>query len=187
MNRGLGSAINVAAFQALWTLAVFGAGKPWWWVAPASIGLSTAGQLRLSPSPGREAVIILAGACVGTSADCLATACGVFHPAAASRTEFVILFFALWVNFGTTLRPSLAWMWHRPTLASVLGAIGGACTYWAGSRIGVISLAEPKWEGLAWAAAQYAIAVPGWMLAADCLIAARTGTGRRLISPGATP
>ena len=62
---------------------------------------------------------------LNTSADLLATACGVFHPAAASRTEFVILFFALWVNFGTTLRPSLAWMWHRPTLASVLGAIGG--------------------------------------------------------------
>lgn len=187
MSRGRGIAINVAAFQALWTLAVVGAGKPWWWVAPALIGGSMAGQLRLSPLPGREAVLILAGASAGTSADLLATACGVFQPVAASRAEFVILFFSLWVNFGTTLRPSLAWMWHRPTLASVLGAIGGSCTYWAGSRIGVISLAEPKWEGLAWAAAQYAIAVPAWMLAADCLIAAHAGTGRRLISPGATP
>lgn len=186
MNGGLGIAINVAAFQALWTLAVFGAGKPWWWVAPALIGLSMAGQLRLSPLPGREAVLILAGACVGTSADWLAMACGMFHPSAASRTEFLILFFALWVNFGTTLRPSLAWMWHRPLLAAALGAVGGPCTYWAGSRIGAISLTEPQWKGLAWAAAQYAIAVPAWMLAAHRVSAAHTGTGHRPIPPGAT-
>ncbi len=185
MNRGLAIAINIAAFHSLWTLTVIGAGRAWWWVAPALIGLSMAGQLRLSPLPGREALLILAGAAIGTSADWLAAASGVFRTAAASRMEFVTLFFSLWVNFGTTLRPSLAWMWRRPALAASLGAVGGPCSYWVGSRIGIISFTEPQWEGLAWVATQYAIAVPAWMLAASVVIGAHTGTGRQPIAPGA--
>jgi hypothetical protein len=186
MNRGLAVAMNVAAFHALWMLAVFGAGRPWWPVPPVLIGLSMAVQALRSPAPGREAVLILAGAAIGTSADWLASACGVIRPGTASRTEFLVLFFALWVNFGTTLRPSLAWMWRRPALAAVLGAVGGPCSYWVGSRIGIITFTEPRWEGLAWVAAQYAIAVPAWMLAASVVIAAQAGTGRRPMGSGAS-
>jgi len=184
--RWLAITINVVAFDALWTLAMFGAGKPWWWAAPALIVLSTVGQLRLSPSSCREACVILAGAFFGTSLDWLGASLGWFHFSSGSRAQFLIMFFMLWVNFGTTLRPSLRWMWRRPLLAGVLGAIGGPVAYWVGSRIGAITLAEPEWRGLVWVAVQYGIALPVWMVVANRVIGEQGGTGLRPSVPGAT-
>ena len=187
MRGWLPIAINVAAFHVLWTAAMFGAGKPWWWVAPALILLSLAGQLRLSPRPIREGVLILAGACVGVSADWLASSLGLFRYVGQSPVEFLTLFGALWVNFGTTLRPSFRWMWRRPVLAAVSGAIGGPGAYWVGSRIGAITLAGPEWRGLVWVATQYAAALPLWMLAANRMLGEPGAADPRHCSHGATP
>ena len=186
MNRWLAIAINVTAFDALWTLAMFGAGKPWWWAAPALIVLSLVVQLRVSPSPRCEACVILGGAFFGTSLDWLGASLGWFHYAPESRAQFLIVFYLLWVNFGTTLRPSLRWMWRRPLLGGALGAIGGPVAYWVGSRIGAISLGEAEWRGLVWVAAQYGIALPLWMLVADRVIGEQGGTGLRPSVPGVT-
>lgn len=186
MKRWLPITINLVAFDALWTVAMFGSGKPWWWAAPALIALSMVGQLRFSPSPRREASLILAGAFLGTSLDWLGASRGLFHYCSGSRAQFLIVFSMLWVNFGTSLRPSLRWMWRRPALAAALGAIGGPAAYWVGSRIGAISFAEPEWKGLAWVAAQYGVLLPAWMLAADRVIGQPGGTSPRPSAPGAT-
>jgi len=186
MSRWVSIAINAAAFNVLWTLSMFGVGKPWWWAAPILIMVSLVIQLRFSPSPWREAVLILGGACVGAGLDVLGTTLGPLRSTCGSRAEFVVLFFAMWVNFGTTLRPSLSWMWTRPALATVLGAVGGPCAYWVGSRIGGISLGETPWQGLAWASVQYAVAVPVWMRAAAQIMGSGGGKGRLRNSPGAT-
>jgi hypothetical protein len=186
MSRWLVIAINVVSFDALWTAAMFGAGKSWWWAAPVLIVLSMAVQLWFYTSPGREVYLILAGAAVGTGLDWLAVTLGVFRYASESRAEFLVLFCSLWINFGTTLRPSLRWMWRRPALAAALGLIGGPVAYWVGARIGAISLSGAEWRGLAWVAAQYGIALPVWMVVADRVIGARDGTGPRSSARGAT-
>lgn len=111
---------------------------------------------------------------------------GWFHYASESRAQFLIMFFMLWVNFGTTLSPSLRWMWRRPLLAGALGAIGGPVAYWVGSRIGAISLAEAEWKGLVWVAVQYAIVLPAWMLVASLVIGAQGGRSLRPSALGAT-
>lgn len=185
MKRWLAIAINVVAFDALWTAGMLGAGKAWWWAAPAMIVLSMAGQLRSSPAPGRETCLILGGAAIGTSLDFLGVSLGVLRYVSDSTVEFLVLFGALWVNFGTTLRPTLRWMWRRPVLAAVFGAIGGPGAYWIGSRIGAVSLGSPEWRGLLWVTAQYGAALPLWMLVANRTIGERDGTGLRQTSHGA--
>lgn len=186
MNRWLALLINMAAFYALWLAAMYGAGKTWWWTVPVLALLSMVGQLRFSPSPKREMYLILAGAAVGTSLDWLGATLGFFRFVSQSTTEFLMLFGALWVNFGTTLRPSFGWMWRRPLLASLLGAIGGSSSYWVGAQIGAIAFVGPEWRGLLWVAVQFGIALPVWMLIANHTIGERAETSRRQTSHGAT-
>lgn len=163
-------AANILLFDALWTLAVFGAGTPWWWLAPLLIGCSAAVQLRWSPAPAAEALLILAGAAVGVTLDSVSASLGLFRYVSSSRTEFMIVFLALWANFGTTLRPSLRWIWRRPLVGALFGALGGPLAYWTASRIGAITPIEPAWRALAWCSAQYAAAVPLWCAAAASVL-----------------
>lgn len=177
---------NLVAFDVCWTIAMFGASRWWWWAGPLVIAASLAVHLRASPVPGREAAVIFAGALVGALLDWTAVALGLFSHHATSTAAFLLVFFSLWVNFGTTLRPSLRWMWRRPWLAAVVGGVGGPMAYWVGSRLGAISLRQPMELTLVWVAAQYAIATPLWMLAADRVIAPPAGTSRPRTVPAAT-
>ncbi len=172
MKRWLPIITNVVLFDALWTLAVLGAGRPWWWGAPVLILLSAVMQLRWSPAPRFEALLILLGAAAGVSLDILSNTLGLFHYSSPYRPEFILVFFALWINFGTTLRPSFRWAWRRPVVAATLGGIGGPLAYWTAARLGAVMASEPAWRFFAWSAAQYALALPLWMLAAAALIPA---------------
>jgi hypothetical protein len=170
VKRWLPSILNVVLFDALWTLAVLGAGKPWWWAAPVLILLSALIQLRFSPVARAEGLLILIGAAAGTSLDVLCRSLNLFHFASASHAEFILIYFALWINFGATLRPSFQWAWKRPFLASLLGAIGGPFADWTATRLGAVTPIEPAWRYFAWSAAQFALALPLWMLAASAFI-----------------
>ncbi len=186
MMRALPIVLNVLAFDALWTLSLLGAGTWWWWWAPSATLASFALQLRGSPSPRREAVIVLLGSALGLALDVLSNRLGLFQYHSGFSIEFVLVFAALWINFGTTLRPSLSWMWRRPLLAACLGALAAPPAYWIGSKLGAITLHEPSWRTLAFAAAQYAILLPLWMLLADRWINAPGATDPQPSSPAKT-
>jgi hypothetical protein len=129
MKRALPIILNVLAFDALWTISLLGAGKAWWWCGPCAILASFAFQLRLSPAPRREALIVLLGSALGVALDVLSHRLGLFHYRNGFSIEFVLVFTALWINFGTTLRPSFSWMWRRPLLAACLGALAAPPAY----------------------------------------------------------
>ncbi|MDX2132695.1 MAG: DUF2878 domain-containing protein [Planctomycetota bacterium] len=186
MRRLLAIVLNVVAYDALWAVAIVGATRSWWWAGPLLIVVSAAGQLVLSPSPGREALVILAGSLVGVGLDYAALRMGLLSFDGGAGA-FVLVFFALWVNFGTTLRPSLSWMWRRPVLAAGLGAVGGPLAYWVGSRIGAIGLGERMWMTLAWVGVQYGVVLPIWMRLARGVLTPPGGTDRRSSAPAATP
>lgn len=186
MTRALPIVLNVLAFDALWTLSLLGAGSLWWWCAPAATLASFAFQLRASPSPRREAILVLLGSTLGVALDVLSHRLGLFHYRAGFSIEFVLVFSALWINFGTTLRPSFSWMWRRPLLASCLGALAAPPAYWVGSKLEAITLVEPTWRALAFSAAQYAVVLPLWMLLADRWISAPAATTPPRPSPAKT-
>ena len=68
----------------------------------------------------------------------------------------------LWIAFATTLSVSMRWLVIRPTLAIVFGALGGPLAYYAGMKLGAMTLHSSDAAliaiGLSWAAAM-------WMLA----------------------
>ncbi|MFG0259374.1 MAG: DUF2878 domain-containing protein [Phycisphaerales bacterium JB041] len=169
MKRWLTILLNLVAYDVCWTVAMFGAGRPWWWAGPVVITLSTVGQLLLGPNAARLGAVILAGSTVGVLGDLLASRIGLFT-FNGDQSQFVLVFLALWVNFGTTLTPTLRFLWRRPFAAALLGAIGGPAAYWLGDRIGTIALADSGVAALVWCSMQYATIIPLWMLiAARCL------------------
>lgn len=186
MNKWPMIILNVALFDLLWTLAVVGAGKTWWWCAPVLILVSAAAQLRWSPSPMREAAVIVVGAAVGVSLDVVAHELGLFVFTSASRMEFVIVFVALWINFGTTLRPSLTWLWNRPFAGALLGGLGGPLAYWVAARLGAIAPVAPGWRAYAWCGVQFGVAVPLWIMAISRALSAFPGSTRPT-SPRSSP
>lgn len=188
MSRLLPILVNVALFNALWAVTIAGAGESWWWAGPALIAVSAAAQLLLfSPSVRRDAMLILCGAAGGVLLDWIAVSAGAYRFLGGSTGTFVIVFAALWINFGTTLRPSLSWIWPRPALAAVLGAIGGVTTYWIASRMGAIEWGEPSMRGMLWVGAQYAIALPALTITARRLDRGRGGIDHQPPRPAATP
>ena len=64
---------------------------------------------------------------------------------------------ALWPNFATTFHTSLSWLAGRYALAAGLGAVGGPLSYYAGARLGALTLPDAPLKslliiGLVWAA-----------------------------------
>lgn len=177
MSRSLLIFVNLVAFNVCWTVTVIGVGRPWWWVGPLLVAGSAGTQLRWSPNPRGELMLVLCGAVVGATLDGLAVLCGMFRFVAGAPV-FAVVFVALWVNFGTTVRPSLSWLWRRPMLAAALGAVAAPLNYWIAARLGAIEFVQP-WVGTAWVALQYAAVMPVWMSGARRLIGGPAGTDLR--------
>jgi hypothetical protein len=66
----------------------------------------------------------------------------------------------LWMAFATLANVSLAWLKDRLWLAVAFGALAAAPSYYAGSKIGALSLGEPLWLSLMIIGAAWAIALP---------------------------
>jgi hypothetical protein len=65
----------------------------------------------------------------------------------------------LWVNLGTTLNVSMAWLRGRYALGAVFGAIGGPLAYYSGATLGAMTrLPDPT--GLISIGVTWAIAFP---------------------------
>src|SRR5205085_49591 len=50
---------------------------------------------------------------------------------------------SLWMVFATTLNHSLRWLASRPWAAALAGGIGGPLAYFAGEKLGALSIESP--------------------------------------------
>ena len=67
---------------------------------------------------------------------------------------------ALWVNFGTLLNASLAWLKRRYLLGAVLGFLGGPAAYYSGHRLGALTFNTPLIKNMVLLGISWAVAVP---------------------------
>jgi hypothetical protein len=143
---------NAALFQAGWFACVMG-GDSYWLVVP--IGALIVHLLWISSwtDEGKQVLWITA---LGTVLDSVLLMLGVFDFDAGGPL-IPLWLILLWALLATTLNHCLSWTakpWWR---ASLLGAIGGPMSYYAGSKLAGVHLPLGLWPsmlllGLLWAA-----------------------------------
>jgi hypothetical protein len=121
---------NAVLFQLGWLACVIGGNSLWLLLALAVLVI----HLRWISSWAAEGRLILSVVIVGTAVDSLLRGVGVFE--FQDQSPLIPLWLMLlWALLATTLRHCLQWSARPWWLASVLGAVGGALSYYAGGRL----------------------------------------------------
>lgn len=143
-------ALNALAFEAGWLACVLGGSQ----VALAAGALVVGGHLWRVAGAG-EGRLLAGFAALGLAVDGgFALAGGfIFADPTPAWLPLPLWLWMLWPLFATLVHHSLGWVWHLPWLAPLLGATGGALSYYGGSVLADVTLAP--WllpaEALAWA------------------------------------
>lgn len=133
--------LNGVWFYLLWFSAVWGRES---FIAVTALLLCL--HLYIHKHQRVEWTLILVVALIGISIDQLLLLMGVFV-----FQESVLLpgwLCLLWAGFAATLRHSLRFAAHSLRLAALLGAVGGASSYFAGARLGAVSFGYGTTETL---------------------------------------
>jgi hypothetical protein len=155
-------ALNLLLFQAGWFACVLGAAWGYPWAGPAVVGIALLVRLAQSGERRREVLLLLCCAALGFGADTALIAMGWIAPLRGSVPApwSPLWLVSMWANFGATLNVSLAFLKKRLLLSAALGALGGPLAYYAGSRLGAISVPNPLWAGLLAVGAAWAVSLP---------------------------
>ncbi len=160
---------NLVLYDAAWTIAVLAAAR-----ANLALGIGAMlvvvivhALLRLYAP--REVPTLLLGVLAGSAADAIWLAMGLFRFSIepANLAISAAWFLSLWLGFSSVIAISLRWMWTRPALGLLFGALGGPLAYFIAGKLGAITFAEPAWPALAAVGAQYAIIIPAWGIMLD--------------------
>lgn len=127
------NALNIALYQLVWWSVVLAGEQRW-----ALILTGTVLILHFILFPQRsEWLTVGIVTLLGSSGDSVLALCGVFGEPFA-RDGIPLWLILLWAAFATLLNHSLRWLRGRWLLAIVLGALGGALSYWSGAQLGAI-------------------------------------------------
>jgi len=121
---------NALLFQLGWLACVLGGNSLWLLLALATLVI----HLRWISSWAEEGRLILCVVIVGTAVDSFLRYLDVFRFADASPL-IPLWLMLLWALLATTLRHCLSWSARPWWLASGLGAVGGALSYYGGGRL----------------------------------------------------
>ncbi|SDN36795.1 DUF2878 domain-containing protein [Vreelandella arcis] len=130
--------VNALGFEIIWTLCVIGGS----WVAAIAGSTWIALHLRYLGKP-REWRLVAAFALLGLAIDGSLQLAGglMFDEPMRIAGLLPVWLWMLWPLFATLVHHSLAWLWQRPWLAAVFGALGGPLSYFAGAMLTDVSLA----------------------------------------------
>jgi len=163
----LNTALNIVAYQVAWFACVLGAAHQLPWVGTLVALAVVALHLAVATNPRIEMKLILAAAAIGFVLDSALASSGVISFSSGAWFDGVTprltppWMLGLWIAFATTLTVSLRWLIHRPALAIAFGAMGGPLAYYAGMKLGAMTL-QPLAVALpaisvGWAAAMWAL------------------------------
>ena len=159
--------VNFVAFQAVWFCAVVGASYGLWWPGPIAALVFAIAHM-LSPMRVRDdGLLIVVALLLGVIIDSAYAFSSVLTYAAPFPSSQLapLWILALWVGCALTLNHSLAYLAHRPLVATIAGAIVGPISYWsAGRAFDAVKLGAPLWRSvialsLGWAVAMLVLSL----------------------------
>jgi hypothetical protein len=166
--------INLAFFQAIWFATVIGAADDVLWYGL----LGLLGFLTIHPfiSLTAKTDFQLAG---------IAVLLGLITETVIVRTHILEYSYnmpfprlapawilILWANMALTINGCLGWLHERYALAAILGAVGGAGSYFGGIKLGAATTDLPIFISLGLIALVYACVIPALLYIARLLNAA---------------
>ena len=155
---------NAVLFQCGWFACVLGGNSPWLLVGVAVLAI----HLLWISTWSEEGQVILAITLLGAAVDTSLRTAGVFHfsmPGPLIPMWLILL----WAVLATTLRHCLAWSARPWWRASLLGAVGGPLSYYAGSQLAGVSFGYATTPTLIGLAVLWALLFPALHWIADRL------------------
>ena len=143
--------VNFVAFQVVWFAAVLGASHGLWWPGPIAATLFGIAHMLSPIRVDGDGVLIVVALLLGSVVDSSYAFSGVLIYAAPfpSAQLAPLWILALWVGFALTLNHSLAYLAHRPVVATIAGAVVGPISYWsAGRAFDAVKLGDPLWRSV---------------------------------------
>jgi len=156
--------INIAAYQIAWFACVLGAANQLPWVGTATAIIIAVAHVLRTQNTDIELKLIGIALLVGAVLDSgLSSARLVeFHSGVVIDGVTPHWMLALWIAFATTLLHSLHWLIVRPAWAALFGALGGPLAYYAGFKLGAMSVTAGAASfiaiGVTWALAMWVLA-----------------------------
>lgn len=156
--------LNVALSYAAWFAVAVLAARGHFWLAVIPSLLAVAVHLGFASGERRSAELklSLAAVALGLGVETIHMASGAtqYQPGASIEGLPPAFMLGLWPAFAMLINVSLAWLKDRMWVAVVLGALASGPSYFAGAKLGALTLGEPVWHSLAIIGAVWAIAFP---------------------------
>lgn len=154
--------LTFVAYEAVWFIAVIGAGQGLVWPGAAATLLFAAWRLGVSRQRAVEARLVSVALAVGLLADALLVwTDAATYTAAWPWPEAPFWLTALWIAFALTIVPLFGYLHARPWLAALFGMVGGPLAYLGAARgWQVVRFNPPEWHALVLLGIEWGIALP---------------------------
>jgi hypothetical protein len=132
--------INIVAFKIGWLASITGAASGVPLLGPAVILVAIALHLGRVDQPSSELMLIVLTGAIGAGWDSVMVAAGwLTYPTGTLVSGFAPYWIlAMWMLFATTLNVAFRWLQSKTLIASILGAVFGPLSYYAGSKAGAV-------------------------------------------------
>lgn len=164
MNSNAYRLANYVLSNGGWLACAFGAANGMPWLGPVVAAPAIGLHLWLSKARRSEAAFLFVAGIIGTLVDTVKAASGfiTYEGGYANLPWLAPLWItALWLIFATQINGALSWLKGRYLLAFTLGAVGGPLAYFAGERLGAISITLAPATSTLVLAIVWGLAVPG--------------------------
>ena len=161
LSKLMKNLFNILMFQGAWFALVLAGNHAAFWLLPI-----LAIHLLLQQRPLVELSLIAVASAVGIVADTLIFNLGGYQFTSNVQIEFLGIavipwwLMCLWLFFCATLRHSLAFLQQKKLLSSILAAVSGPLSYFAGMKLGAVNFGWPIAVMIAVLALLWAILLP---------------------------